>query len=221
MPYEILWNVSANKVFESGLDRPVLYLRDVNGEYPAGVPWEGLMSLSEKPGGAEITDMWANNAKYASLVSPEIFDGSIEAYTYPDEFNACNGVIEAADGVFAGQQGRSVFGLSYRTWVGSDAAGQYGSYKLHLIYGCLVQPSEVARATINDSPEALTFSWEFKTTPIPMTGFMNISKLTLDSSLLLPADLLAIEEQLYGETSGTPVTANLPLPDEILALLTP
>ena len=210
------WNVSTEKFYESGLDRGVLYVRDGSGEYPLGVPWEGLMSLSEKPGGAEPTDLWANNVKYAQLISAEIFDGSIEAYTYPDEFMMCDGVLEEAVGVLVAQQTRSVFGLSYRTYVGSEAGGSMEAYKIHCIYGCLIQPSEVSRATINDSPEAATFSWEFKTTPVSATGLLAVSKIVLDSRNLPAAGLAAVELALYGE-DPTPA-AYLPLPDDLIVL---
>ena len=210
------WNVSADKFFESGLDRPVLYVRDSGGAYPLGVAWEGLMSVSEKPGGAEPTDLWANNAKYAQLISAETFDGSIEAYTYPDEFLVCDGIVEGATGLVVAQQGRSVFGMSYRTYVGSEAAGQMADYKIHCVYGCLISPSEVSRATINDSPEAATFSWEFKTTPVSATDLLAVSKITLDSRTLPANGLIAVEEALYGV--DTPVDAYLPLPDALITL---
>ncbi|RLC97495.1 MAG: hypothetical protein DRI46_12940 [Chloroflexi bacterium] len=212
------WNVAAIKFFESGLDRGVLYARHTDGTYPLGVAWEGLMSVSEKPGGAEPTDLWANNTKYAQLVSAETFDGSIEAYTFPDEFLVCDGVVVGVTGLLIAQQARTPFGLSYRTWIGSEAAGQTADYKIHCIYGCLIQPSEVSRATINDSPEAATFSWEFKTTPAAATGFAAVSKITLDSRDLAAPQLLAVEEALYGV--DTPTDAYLPLPDALIALAT-
>ena len=212
------WNVSALKFFESGLDRGVLYVRDGSGNYPLGVAWEGLMNLTEKPGGAEPTDLWANNTKYAQLISAETFDGSIEAYTYPSAFNVCDGVEEAVTGMLIAQQARASFGLSYRTWLGTEAAGQQDSYKIHVIYGCLIQPSEVSRATINDSPEAATFSWEFKTTPAAMTGELAVSKITLSSEDLGATELTAVEEALYG--IDTPTDAYLPLPDALLTLAT-
>ena len=214
------WNVGAEKFYESGLDRGVLYVRDGAGDYPLGVAWEGLMNVSEKPGGAEPTDLWANNTKYAQLVSAEIFDGSIEAYTFPDEFMPCDGVVEEAAGVMLAQQARSTFGMTYRSYVGSEASGQMSAYKIHIIYGCLIQPSEVSRATINDSPEAATFSWEFKTTPVSATGYLPVSKITLDSRTIAPADLADIEKELYGFAVDAPIP-NLPLPDDLFALLTP
>lgn len=213
------WNVSALKFYESGLDRGVLYVRDGSGNYPLGVAWEGLINLTEKPGGAEPTDLWANNVKYAQLISTEIFDGSLEAYTYPDEFLPCDGVETSIAGMLIGQQARSSFGLSYRTYKGSEAAGQMAEYKLHVVYGCIIQPSEVSRATINDSPEAATFSWEFKTVPAAMAGELPVSKITIDAAVLSAPELLAVEAALWGE--DTPTDAYLPLPDALLALCTP
>lgn len=216
----LVWNVAADKKFESGLDQGVLYVRDGSGNYPLGVAWEGLMGFTEKPGGAEVTDLWANNAKYAQLLSVETFDASIEAYTFPEEFYVALGVLQHTDdvGMMIGQQARSSFGIVYRTYYGSEAAGQQDSYKLHLVYGLVAQPSEVARATINDSPEAATFSWELKSTPAAATGFQPVSKITIDASVLLAADLTAIEDELFGDVGGDP---NLPLPDVLFALLTP
>lgn len=216
MAIQLQWDVAANKFFESGIDRGVLYLRDGSGNYPLGVPWEGLISVSEKPGGAEPTDLWANNVKYAQLISGETFDGSIEAYTYPEEFLQADGFAEVATGVLVGQQTRTPFGLSYRSYLGSEAAGQTNDYKIHVVYGCLAQPSEVSRSTINDSPEAATFSWEFKTTPAAMTGQKPVSKIVLQASLLSANALVAVEEALYGNT--TPTAAYLPLPDALLTL---
>ncbi len=222
MAITMFWNVAAEKKFESGLDRGVLYVKDGAGAYPLGVPWEGLMSVTEKPGGAEITDLWANNAKYAQLVATEIFEGSLEAYTFPPEFLPCMGMAEHPDdeGMIISQQARSSFALCYRTRYGSEAAGESAQYKLHIIYGCLAKPSEVARATINDSPEAATFSWEFATVPAAATGYLPISKITIDESLLLPADLVDIEVEIYGNDAPA-TTANMPLPDALFALLTP
>lgn len=215
MTNPLTWNVAAAKFFESGLDQGVLYARDGSGNYPLGVAWEGLISISEKPGGAEPTDLWANNAKYAQLISAETFDGSIEAYTYPDEFLACDGWAEADTGMLVAQQTRTPFGLSYRTYLGTEAAGQTADYKIHVVYGAQVQPSEVSRSTINDSPEAATFSWEFKTTPAAMTGQNAVSKIVLIASLLSANALIAVEEALYGDGTADPF---LPLPDALLTL---
>ena len=213
------WNDSTKKNFESGLDRGVLYARNVSGAYPLGVAWEGLISLSEKPGGSEPTDLWANNVKYAQLLSGATFDGTIEAYTYPDAFGVCDGSVVAVTGMMVDQQDRIPFGLSYRTYIGTEAAGQTAAYLIHVIYGCIAQPSEVSRATINDSPEAGTFSWEFKTTPAAMSGYNPVSKITIDSRTLGATELTAVEEALYGV--DTPTDAYLPLPAALLALCTP
>ncbi len=215
------WGASADKKYESGVDRGVVYIKDGTGAYKPGAAWEGLINVTEKPGGDEPTDLWANNAKYAQLLSAPTFEGSIEAYTYPTEFLAADGVASDVTGssqAELAQQARATFGLSYRTWIGSDDQGQYEAYRIHCVYGCVVQPSEVARATINDSPEAITFNWEFKTTPVATTNYGYISKMTFDSDKLTTADLTAIEEQLYGD--DTPTDAELLLPDAMLALLT-
>lgn len=218
MAFSLVWNQSTQRLFESGVDRGVLYVRS-GGAYGEGVPWEGLISVSEKPGGAEPTDLWANNIKYATLVSAETFEGTIEAYTYPFEFLACDGFAEGADGMVLAQQARSTFALSYRSYVGSEADGQMANYKIHVVYGCVVKPSEVSRSTINDSPEAATFSWDFTSTPAAVTGFNPTSKLVFDSSTLSAQALTDLEETLYGDgASGTPSVLT---PDEFIALLTP
>jgi len=216
----LVWNVSAEKFYESGLDRGTLYVRDGAGDYTPGVAWEGLMSVTEKPGGAEPTDLWAGNTKYAQLISPEIFDGSLEAYQFPDEWWPCDGVAPHGTllGTYIGQQSRSTFGLSYRTRIGSDQDGDEAYYKIHCIYGCKAQPSEVGRNTINDSPETVTFSWEFKTTPVSITNFGTVSKLTFDTRTLTAGNLTALEGQLWGLDDVT--TPALLLPDALLALLT-
>lgn len=215
MTNPITWNVAANRIFESGIDRGVVYPRDGNGDYPMGYAWEGLISVNEKPGGAEATDLWANNIKYAQLFSAETFDGSIEAYTYPPEFLPCDGMVEVNTGFVVGQQVRTPFGLTYRTWVGSEAAGQQDYYKIHVVYGAVIQPSEVPHSTINDSPEAATFSWEFKTTPAAITSYNAVSKVVLNSNDLTANALTAVEEALYGDGVTDPY---LPLPDALLVL---
>jgi hypothetical protein len=215
MTNPLTWNVSANKLYELGIDRGVVYLKTA-GAYPLGFEWEGLVNLTEKPGGAEITDLYANNVKYSQLQAVETFEGSIEAFTYPDVFLQCDGTLAEVTGssqVLLGQQPRVGFGLSYRTWLGNDADGQTNDYKIHLIYGCLAKPSEVARATINDSPEALNFSWEFQTTPVAATGYNAVSKITIIASELTATDLTAIEEALYGDGVDDPY---LPLPDVLI-----
>lgn len=216
----LTWNADADKKFESGLDRGVLYVKSA-GAYPLGVAWEGLISVTEKPGGDEPTDLWANNIKYAQLFSSPQFDGSIEAYTYPEEFLPCDGVAThtvTGSSVYLAQQARTPFGLCYRTYEGDVANGQFNNYKIHVVYGCTVQPSEVARNTINDSPEALTFSWEFKTVPVASTSYGSVSHIIIDVAKLTAADKVILEETLYGD--DTPTDPSLPLPDALLALLT-
>lgn len=212
----LTWGASADKKYESGVDRGVLYVKSA-GTYPAGVAWEGLISVTEKPGGAEVTDLWANNEKYAALVATETFEGSIEAYTFPDEFLECMGMLEHTTdpGVILGQQARLEFGISWRSRLGSDAEGPEANYKLHIVYGCLAKPSEVQHATVNDSPEAVTFSWDFTTTPVAATGFAALSKITIDESVLSAPNLAALQEALWGGTGA----AALPLPDALFALL--
>jgi hypothetical protein len=218
MAHLLTWNAAADKKFESGLDKGVLYVQ-AGGVYPLGEAWEGLINVTEKPSGAEITDLWANNAKYSALVAVETFDLSIEAYTFPEGFLACLGMDpDSTDpGVILGQQSRVSFGLAYRTYYGSDASGQEANYKLHLVYGLIAQPSEIARATINDSPEASTFTFEAKSTPVTVATGTPVSKITIDESVLTAPNLIAIESAIYG-TDPTPV-AELPLPDALIALL--
>lgn len=215
MTNPLTWNAPADKKFQSGVDRPVLYPRATDGSYPEGFAWEGLISVSEKPGGGEPTDLWANNVKYAQMLSGATFEGSIEAYHYPPEFSPCDGIVEAASGMLVSMQDRTPFGLSYRTYLGSEAAGQTADYMIHVIYGAQVKPSEVSHTTINDSPEAQQFSWDFTTTPAAMTGFNPSSKITLIASQLSANALAAVEDALYGDGVDDPF---LPLPDALLAL---
>ena len=212
------WDKTGERLYETGVDHGVLYIPTA-GVYSVGVAWNGLTSVSETPTGAEATPTYADNIKYLNLVSLEEFGATLEAYTYPDEFNQFDGLATPEDGVLIGQQPRSVFGLSYRTRLGNDqvAAEEHG-YKLHLVYGCLAAPSEKAYNTINDSPEAITFSWEITTTPVPVTGHKPTSLIVIDSTVVDPAALSDLEDLLYG-TTGTPGTvASLPLPDAVIAL---
>lgn len=227
MPRLIEWDQTAERLYETGVDRGVLYLKQEDGTYDNGEAWNGLVSVSESPSGAEPTPVYADNIKYLNLMSAEEFGCTIEAYTYPDSFAACDGSAEIATGagVFAGQQTRATFGLSYRTLLGNDVDGDDYGYKLHLVYGGLASPSEKAYQTINDSPEAITFSWEVSTTPVELTGFKPTAILTIDSTKIAAAKLAAIEELLYGVPASTdPVVAEvpaaLPLPNEILAIIT-
>ena len=217
----IQWDGVGDKVYETGVDHGVYYAQLVDGTYPVGVAWNGLVSVTESPSGAEPNPQFADNIKYLNLLSAEEFGGTIEAFTYPPEFNASDGLIEAEDGVVIGQQARVPFGLCYRTIMGNDSAGQAYGYKLHLIYGCLVSPSEKAYQTINESPEAITFSWEFTTTPAPVTGFKPTASVVIDSTLADPTGLAALEAVLYGTTGSPDVPGRLPLPDEVITLVAP
>jgi hypothetical protein len=214
----LTWDLVGDKVYETGVDRGVLYIPNASGVYAAGFAWNGLTTVTESPSGAEPTASYADNIKYLNLVSAEEFGGTIEAYTYPDEFAVCDGSFAPVPGVAVGQQGRKQFGLSFRTKVGNDVDGTDHGYKLHLIYGALAAPSEKAYASINDSPEAITFSWDITTTPAPVTGRKPTSLIVVDSTVVDPADLAALEALLYG-AGATP--AALPTPDAVIALFTP
>lgn len=212
---KIEWDTTGTRLYESGVDHGVLYVQSGSG-YGAGVPWNGLTSVSESPEGAEPTDLWADNIKYASMRSAETFGGTIEAYTYPEEFNECDGNLALTTGVYAGQQSRKSFGLCYRTKVGNDVAGSDYGYKLHLVYGCTASPSEKSYETINDSPDAITFSWEFETTPVNMTGGKPTATIVIDSTKVDSTKLGTLLDILYGSSTAA---ARLPLPDEVKSTL--
>lgn len=213
---KITWDDTGKRLYETGTDHGVLYLLGEGGTYNTGVAWNGLTAVNESPSGAEATALYADNIKYLSLMSAEEFGGTIEAYTYPDEFNQCDGNAEPQEGVTIGQQDRAIFGLSYRTLIGNDVDGQGHGYKIHLVYGAQASPSEKAYATVNDSPEAVTFSWEFTTTPVNVTGFKPTASLVIDSTKVDPTDLQTLETALYGgDSAGTP---KLPLPNEVIAM---
>ena len=221
---KLKWDETGKRFYETGVRNGVLYVMDDTGAYPAGVPWNGLTSVTESPSGAEPTPLYADDAKYLTLMSAEEFGASVEAYTYPDEFAACDGSASIGTGVTIGQQSRKTFGLCYRTTVGNDIEGEAFGYKLHIIYGALASPSEKAYQTINDSPEAITFSWEVSTTPVAVTGFKPTASLVIDSTKVVEAKLAALEKVLYGMDATTDpvapaVAARLPLPDEIMTLL--
>jgi hypothetical protein len=209
------WDETGDRLYETGVDHGVLYIPDNTGEYALGVAWNGLTTVTETPAGAEANAQYADNIKYLNLLSAETFGGTIEAFTYPDEFGQCDGTVEPVDGLLVGQQGRHVFGLSYRTRLGNDLEGVDFGYKLHLLYGALAAPSEKAYATINDSPAAISFSWTISTTPVPMTDHKPTSLLVVDSSKVDAAGLSALEDALYGASAA----AKLPLPDEVVSLL--
>ena len=214
---KIVWDAIGEHTFETGVRNGVLYLKDAEGAYSNGVAWNGLTSVSESPEGAEPTDLYANDIKYLTLMSAENFKATIEAYTYPVEFEECDGSATIAKGVVIGQQSRKPFGLCYRTAIGNDTDGNEHGYKLHIVYGCQASPSEKQYSTINDSPEAITFSWEVSTTPVNVTGKKPTATLIVDSTKTDKAKLTALEAILYGSEQTEP---RLPLPDEIATLMT-
>jgi hypothetical protein len=211
----LTWDEVGERLYEVGVDHGVLYIPDAAGVYNAGFAWNGLTTVTESPSGAEPSPQYADNIKYLNLISAEEFGGTIEAFTYPDEFGQCDGSAAPAPGVVIGQQGRKSFGLSYRTRVGNDLDGTEHGYKLHLLYGLQAAPSEKAYATINDSPEAISFSWEVTSTPVPVTDQKPTSLIVVDSTVVDPADLTSLETLLYGQ-AATP--AALPTPDAVIAL---
>lgn len=213
---KLTWDTIGDRFYETGVDHGVLYIPDVSGVYTTGVSWNGLTTVTESPTGAEPTATYADNIKYLNLFSAEEFGATIEAYTYPDEFAQFDGLATPEPGVLVGQQSRKTFGLSYRTRIGNDLEGEDHGYKLHLVYGCQASPSEKAYNTINDSPEAITFSWEITTTPAPVTGLKPTSLIVIDSRVVDAADLLLLEDEIYGD--ATTGVANLPTPDQVIAI---
>ena len=216
---KIEWDKTGERLYETGVKNGVLYVQE-GSTYGKGVAWNGLTAVTESPSGAEATPLYADDIKYLNLLSTEEFGATIEAYTYPDEFAACDGSAALADGVMIGQQARKTFGLCYRTTIGNDTEGNDHGYKLHIIYGALAAPSEKAYATINDSPEAITFSWEVTTTPVNVTGAKPTASITIDSTKADPTKLAALEDVLYGKNGEPGNEARLPLPDEIKTLMT-
>ena len=214
---KLTWNAAGTRKFETGVSKGALYVQSSNGSYPLGVAWNGLTGVTESPSGAEATPFYADNIKYLNLLSNEEFGATIEAFTYPDEFAACDGSAEAIPGVMVGQQARKTFGLVYKTQLGDDIDGQDAGYKLHLVYGCKAAPSEKAYTTINDTPEAITFSWQLTTTPVAVANLKPTACLIIDSTTVDPVKLALLEDELFG-TETDP--ANLPLPDAVIALLT-
>lgn len=213
---KIVWDKSGERFYETGVRNGVLYVQE-NGTYPKGVAWNGLTAVTESPSGAEPSPLYADDIKYLNLLSTEEFAATVEAYTYPIEFEECDGSASIAVGVNIGQQKRKPFGMSYKTVLGNDEKNNSYGYKLHIIYGALAAPSEKAYASINDSPEAITFSWELSTTPVSVTGFDPTASITIDSTKANPEKLAALEKILYGDTDTEP---RLPLPDEIAQLMT-
>ena len=213
---KIVWDESGKRTYETGVRKGVLYLQDTQGAYTKGVAWNGLTAVTESPSGAEPTALYADDIKYLELFSAEEFGATIEAYTYPAEFEKCDGSASLGTGVTIGQQDRATFGLCYRTVLGNDVKGSEFGYKLHLIYGAKAKPSEKGYQTINDSPEAITFSWEISTTPVNVSGFKPTACVTIDSTKIDPDKLAQIETLLYGDISQE---AKLPLPDEIAGII--
>ena len=212
---KIAWDKTGEKYYETGVKNGVLYPMDNKGVYSTGVAWNGLTAVNESPSGAEASPLYADDIKYLVLYSAEDFGCSIEAYTYPKEFEACDGSAEIAPGVTIGQQDRQTFGFCYRTVLGNDVANNGYGYKLHIVYGCKAAPSEKAFASINDSPEAITFSWEVTTTPVEVPGFKPTASLTITSTEVDAAKLAELEAILYGSEDTEP---RLPMPDEIAEL---
>lgn len=214
----IKWDNAGERYYETGVKMGVLYPIQDGGVYTKGVAWNGLTAVTESPSGAEATALYADDIKYLNLMSNEEFGATIEAYTYPDEFAECDGSVALSTGVMIGQQKRKTFGLCYRTALGNDVDGSDYGYKLHLVYGCLAAPSEKAYATINDSPEAITFSWEVSTTPVNVTGHKPTSQITIDSTKVDETKLKNLEDILYGKDGDSSTEPKLPLPDEVAAI---
>lgn len=213
---KIVWDQIGERFYETGVKNGVLYVQDDEGNYGNGVAWNGLTAVTESPSGAEATALYADDIKYVNLMSAEEFGATIEAYTYPDEFEACDGSATLAAGVSIGQQPRKAFGLCYKTVVGNDVQGNALGFKIHLIYGAKAAPSERAFQTINDSPEAITFSWELTTTPVNVSGFQPTANLVIDSTKVAPEALAKLEAKLFGTETEEPT---LLLPDEVVALM--
>lgn len=226
---KLVWDKAGERLYETGVDHGALYPVQAGGAYSKGVAWNGLTAVTESPSGAEASPIYADNIKYLNLISAEEFGATVEAYTYPDEFAECDGSVEIVPGMFAGQQSRKMFGLAYRTILGNDTDNNDHGYKLHLIYGALAAPSEKGYSTVNDSPEAITFSWEIKTTPVEITKEIEGKKLkptaclTFDSTKFDATFMAKLEEILYGKDATTEdgtdgVEPRLPMPDEIITL---
>lgn len=213
---KLVWDQTGERLYETGVKNGVLYVQSSTGTYPKGVAWNGLTAVTQSPSGAEATALYADDMKYLNLYSAEEFGATIEAYTYPDEFAECDGSAELADGVFVGQQTRKAFGMVYKTVIGNDTENNKHGYKIHIIYGAMASPSEKAYATINDSPEAITFSWELTTTPVAVEGFEPTAYIEIDSTKADPTKLAALEAKLFGDASSE---AELPLPDEIKTMM--
>lgn len=215
---KLAWNKTGEKTYETGISNGVLYPRSADGTYPLGVAWNGLTALTESPSGAEATPFYADNIKWLSLLSAEEFAATLEAFMYPDEFEACNGTAEIAEGVSVGQQDRQVFGLAYKTIIGNDTKLNENGYKIHIIYGAQASPSEMAYTTVNDTPELTPMSWEISTTPIEVPGLKPTATLVINSTKVEAAKLAELEKQLFGADA---VEGETPVPAIVPHLLTP
>lgn len=223
--FAIKWDQTGERLYETGVDRGVLYvmkdtISDPTKPYEDGVAWNGLTSINESPSGGEPTPLWADNIKYLNLISAEQYGATVEAYMYPDEFYACDGTRAISTGAYIGQQPRKQFGLSYRTIIGNDSQFNDYGYKLHLVYGCFATPTEKSYSTVNDSPEASAFSWTISTTPVAVDGFKPTAHLFIDSTTVPAAKLAALEALLYGSDGNGGTGGRLPLPAEVITTLT-
>ena len=212
----LTWDADGTRLYQTGVEKCVLYPRDDNGTYPKGVSWPGITQISESPSGAEPSPLYADNIKYLNLISTEELELTIEAYMYPEEFEKCDGSAQLTPGVYMGQQGRQTFGLCYKTLMGNDVKNTEYGYKLHLVYGCTAAPSGREYSTVNDSPEAITLSWSVNTTPVNLSGYKPTTLLTIDSTKVQAAKLKALEDVLYGTNT---TEARLPLPNEVKTIL--
>ena len=213
---KMVWDQIGERLYETGVEQAAIYPVSAEGGYDTGAAWNGLTAVTESPSGAEPTPLYANNKKYVELMSAEEFGGTIEAYTYPDEFAECNGEKAVVPGFTVGQQTRKPFGMVYKTLIGNDTEGTKHGYKLNIVYNARVTPSEKANNTVNDSPEAATMSWEFSTTPVEIEGYDPSAKLTFDSTVIAKEKLAQLEAKLYGDADAEPT---LLMPDEIIALI--
>ncbi len=216
---KLQWDKIGERLYETGLDHGVLFPMGSGGNYAKGVAWNGLTAVNESPSGAEPTPIYADNIKYLNLISAEDFGATVEAYTYPPEFEACDGTAEVAPGVTIGQQERKVFGLSYRTLIGNDVNGTSHGYKIHLVWGAQASPSEKNRQTVNDSPEAVSFSWELTTTPVEIPGFRPTAHMAIDSTKTSKEKMAALEALIYGKDGDDATEPRLPMPAEVIEMM--
>lgn len=213
---KLVWDQAGHKLYETGVDNMVLYPQAANGSYEQGVAWNGITAVNQSASGGDTNDLYADNIKYLSLRAAENYGATIEAYTYPEEFAECDGSKEIAPGVYTGQQARKAFGYSYRTLIGNDTEGDAHGYKLHIVYNATVSPSEKSYGTVNDSPDAINFSWEVSTTPIPVTGYKPTAHIEIDSTKADATKLQALKDKLYGTENSEP---ELLLPDAVISMM--